>query len=1019
MSVIKFKRNALASSVALVFASGVAHAQNSSVPAATLAEDSALEEVVVIGIRGSLKQSMDLKRDAQGIVDAISAEDMGKFPDTNLAESLQRITGVSIDREDGEGSKITVRGLGPDFNLVTLNGRQMPAAGMQATAASGTRSFDFANLASEGVAAVEVYKSSRAELPSGGLGATVNIQTPRPLENPGFHSSMGVKGVYDDSSDDASITPELSGIYSQTFADDKVGIAITGSYQNREAGATNAVVGTGWRTFPGTVRQADWSSVRTGDWGGIPLDDGNHINPPTENDVYSTPQQVGYSFQEFERTRTNGQVTLQFAPTDTFEATVDYTYSKNEIDTTYNDVGAWFNFGGQSTIFTDNGDGAIETPLVYSESMTNGDISMGTGLNSEVWENKSTGVNFKWQPTDRLTLELDYHSSSAEAGPKSGQGNSVGVAVASYTRDRTTAVFGGERPTLYLDTTNGLGGTDLLASDLQVAGSFFRASEMMHEIDQVQFRGAFDVTEEITLSFGAAQTDSVLESAYSVNQRDSWGGLGAAGDLPEEFFTLEDIYGSLDSSGNTLSDEDAAFVGQTNTVPWDQRFSFNFNDLRDFAAANYDDGNGRGQCADGSTWYCAIDPDVEADIEENTNAFYFQLSWDTTIGDRAFNLNAGVRYEETEIATPAQEEVFGPVTWQSNNELSMQSISTISVTDQDEYDYTLPSIDMSLEVVQDVYVRAAFSETIARPNWLDMRGGTVFSTLVRPTQADGSRGNPGLLPFESTNYDLSVEWYFDDLSYVSLGYFSKEVNNFIGSRVVEEQFDIAHPNFGPRADAARADGGCGQLDFECTRQYILDNFPDPQTAFQDGNQITIVGIEGEDGPATAVITEVANSDDQLTYDGIELAVQHVFDNGFGFQANYTMVDSDADFDNTLTFEGDTTVRAAQFAGVGASDTWNLVAFYETDRWQVRAAYNWRDGFLDATATDTGNNPVYVDEYSQIDLSGSFDVTDSFTVFAEVINLTDEYGRTYGRSSDQVLGVFEGGTRFNIGARHNF
>src|SRR3546814_485423 len=114
---------------------------------------------------------MNLKRDSQGIVDGIVAEDIGKFPDTNLAESLQRISGVSIDRSMGEGSKVTVRGVGPDFNLVLLNGRQMPASSIEATNASNSRAFDFANLASESISEVEVYKTSRAATPTGGIGA--------------------------------------------------------------------------------------------------------------------------------------------------------------------------------------------------------------------------------------------------------------------------------------------------------------------------------------------------------------------------------------------------------------------------------------------------------------------------------------------------------------------------------------------------------------------------------------------------------------------------------------------------------------------------------------------------------------------------------------------------------------------------------------------------------------------------------------------------------------------------------
>lgn len=137
-----------------------------------------LQSVTVTGIRGAMQSSMNLKRDSQGMVDGIVAEDIGKFPDTNLAESLQRISGVSIDRVNGEGSRVTVRGIGPDFNLVLLNGRQMPTV-------TGSRAFDFSNLASEAISAVEIYKTSRADKPAGGLGATINIRTARPLDNPG------------------------------------------------------------------------------------------------------------------------------------------------------------------------------------------------------------------------------------------------------------------------------------------------------------------------------------------------------------------------------------------------------------------------------------------------------------------------------------------------------------------------------------------------------------------------------------------------------------------------------------------------------------------------------------------------------------------------------------------------------------------------------------------------------------------------------------------------------------------
>ena len=197
-------------------AAGIALALGVSAASPVLAQSDdgqVIEEIVVTGIRGSLAASADIKRNASGVVDAISAEDIGKFPDTNLAESLQRITGVSIDRARGEGQKVTVRGFGPQFNLVTLNGRQMPTHGGGAGSPQN-RSFDFADLASEAVSAVEVYKTSRADLPTGGMGATINIKTTKPLEAPGRVMSFGVKAVNDTSTDVGdNFTPEFSGIY--------------------------------------------------------------------------------------------------------------------------------------------------------------------------------------------------------------------------------------------------------------------------------------------------------------------------------------------------------------------------------------------------------------------------------------------------------------------------------------------------------------------------------------------------------------------------------------------------------------------------------------------------------------------------------------------------------------------------------------------------------------------------------------------------------------------------------------
>ena len=202
-------------------------------------QDEAIEEIVVTAIRGSMMQSMDIRRNNNGVVDAISAQDIGKFPDTNLAESLQRITGVSIDRRNNEGNQITVRGLGPNFNMVTLNGRQMPVASSpeqeSISSATQSRAFNFAEIASESVIGVNVYKTARPNVPTGGMGATVDILTARPFNYSEPQIFVSATAIHDSSVERGdSITPELAGFFSTTLADGKIGLLTNLSYSRRD-----------------------------------------------------------------------------------------------------------------------------------------------------------------------------------------------------------------------------------------------------------------------------------------------------------------------------------------------------------------------------------------------------------------------------------------------------------------------------------------------------------------------------------------------------------------------------------------------------------------------------------------------------------------------------------------------------------------------------------------------------------------------------------------------------------------
>jgi TonB-dependent receptor len=186
----------------------------SALPLTAVASEG-LEEVVVTGIRGSLSESAEIKHRSNLILDSITSEDLGKFPDSNVAESLQRIPGVSIDRSGGEGRFVTVRGFGPEFNTVLINGRSFASD-------NEGREFSFDLLAAELIAGADIQKSAVASVPDGGIGATINIKTPRPLDLGGFQSIVSGKGLYEDLSEE--ITPQGFALLSDVFAGGKLGL---------------------------------------------------------------------------------------------------------------------------------------------------------------------------------------------------------------------------------------------------------------------------------------------------------------------------------------------------------------------------------------------------------------------------------------------------------------------------------------------------------------------------------------------------------------------------------------------------------------------------------------------------------------------------------------------------------------------------------------------------------------------------------------------------------------------------
>ncbi len=1011
----RFVRKPLSAGVALALgATGM-------VPAA--AQDSSgevIEEIVTVGIRSSLTSSMVQKRDAQGVSDGIIAEDIGKFPDTNLAESMQRITGVSIDRTSiGEGSRVTVRGVGPDFNLVTLNGRQMPGTTIEGTSESASRSFDFANLASEAVSAINVYKTSQARLPSGGMGATIDIQTARPLDADGMIASVGAKAVIDDSVEDGDdVTPEVSGIFSTTTADGRFGVGISASYQDRNLGYNQAGHGAGWRTtFEGL----------NDTWTSLPAEGSNGTTTTNRPDgLYMLPQNVIYTFNDVQRERTNAQLVLQYAPTDTITATFDYTYAKNEIMNQDAELSAWNGLG--PTVISTYTDGPVAVPTTYTSvrdpdnfpnSLTpNGDFGGNHSDSGVEHELDSIGFNLTWDPTDNISLELDYHDSESDSGPKGNWGTNNDVGWFSFNRGSTTFATSGDFPVQGIEF--GSGSTQAELSAMQTTGSSFRTATSNNTVEQLRLGGSyFFDNDAFSLDFGFMDTEVENRSTFSQIEAATWGGVGSPDVYDDSLFRLDGVAGYFDDiSGCCDSSVTPDFVRLNN-----------FDDA--IAAAR--------QAVPGDRWNAPTGPEdpradkvVDKRTKEETTAFYAQFNATFDISDMPANVSAGIRWEETDVTSSALVPIATAITWNSNNEFSIINSGLDFTTLTGDYDYWLPSLDFNIEVIEDVIVRFGFSETIGRPDWNQIQGGQVLTGVRRGADSTGSEGNPALEPLESQNLDLSVEWYYGSGSYLSVAYFNKDIDNYVSETVeLGTPFNLPHPTEGARfAEADAATGGLGDL--TAIRQYIFENYADtPEVTITgtdtSGNfQGTIAGVAGEDPAAVFRITTQTNADSSGV-DGWEFAIQHFFgDSGFGVNANYTIVDADDEYNNALTCpaggiedfcaQGDV---IQQFAIEGVSDSANLIVFFENEKWSSRIAYNWRDEYLTNRNFGGQVNPEYVEDYGQWDGNVSYNVNDQLTLLVEGINITDEYTRSFVRTDSATGFVTTTGARYMIGARYVF
>jgi len=688
----------------------------------TLAQDAApaaatdLDTVTVTGYRASVEKALDIKRSESGVVDAIVAEDIGKFPDLNLAESLQRVPGVVITREAGEGRNISVRGLGPDFTRVRINGMEAlttVGAGDQSGGTNRGRGFDFNVFASDLFSQLIVRKTASADVEEGSLGATVDLRTARPFDYDGYTFAASGQASYNAMAEKAD--PRVAALISNTWADGTFGGLLSVAYSER---------------------QALEEGSNTGRWANGPSNGNFSATSPfaaaRSANVYH-PRFPRYVQMEHEQKRLGVTGTLQWKPTDATEISLDALYSKIDAERDEHYIEAIsFSRGTSSTprlVGKPNmivKDGVIENnALVYGE-FDNVDIRTENRHDEWSTEFKQIALNGQHRFGDDFTL-------SGKVGiSRSKHENPIQTTIImdKYDVDGYSYDYRGNSrfPKLNygIDPTNPAG--------WELAEIRLRPQYVDNDFDTGQVDFNWNISPGFRLKGG------ILAKNYTFSTVE----LRRASELAVPNFPNGTKIVPVDMT------EQAGLKGITGTP--DQWVVPNLDAIAD----QFDIYSNSG--------IFAVAPRANnvRSVDEEDRGGYLMGEFSTDLGSIPFSGNVGVRYVKTK---------------QSSTGLSTLATGTVSTTVDRSYDDTLPSFNVVAEVAPDFLIRLGAAKVMSRPGLGSLTPGATVA--VAGGARTISSGNPNLDPIRATNVDLGFEWYFSEGAMAGIGLFYKDIESFV------------------------------------------------------------------------------------------------------------------------------------------------------------------------------------------------------------------------------------------------
>ena len=888
-------------------------------------------DIVVTGFRQSLQAAINLKRETVSSVDAIVAEDIAKFPDQNLAESLQRIPGISIQRDGGEGRAITVRGLGAQFTRVRVNGLETVATSTDGASANRDRAFDFNVFASELFSSLVVHKTAEADLDEGSLGAVVDLNTGNPLGGkPGFTVVGSAQGSYNDLS--KNVGPRLAGLLSWRNLAGTFGASMSAAYSKTD-------------TLELGNNSVRWAQAMFDSVNGTPCyyntsgttfttarpNSGGAYRPSTACDAVSTafhPRIPRYGVIRHDRERLGITGSLQFAPSESTKISIDGLYSrfKETREEQWLEVLLRSNERAIDVVnpVIDKNNNLISATLndVYNRNehylrkSTTEFYQLGASLDQDVSD------------TVRFTLMGGFSKSDASIpvettillDNKSAQG---------YSYDYTNMAS----PVLSYGTSV----TDPAA--YQLAEIRDRPSDTINKFRTVQLRGEWDVADGFQLKAGGVYRKFSFETQGFTRDTVVCGNggqdlvLGTLTCSPSALFGPTAVYG-FPATGLTQT----ASLGSAGQ-PAGTTSTFLVADIDKVAAF--------------TKLYSrplAIDAGNTRSVSEEVKGGYLQFDVKGDLLGLRYAANAGMRYVKT-------------------NQSSTGLVSGVAATVKRDYDDWLPALNVALFPTENIILRGAIAKVMTRPSLGSLTpGGSVDGFNYRITN-----GNPFLNPFRATSYDLALEYYFAPQSIASVAFFKKSINSFPVSSTLTIPFSQTGLTRDVLPPASPA-----YINFDPNQLYTVSTTVNGTGASLKGVELAIQapfkflpGFLSNFG----VLANATFIDSSATY---------------GVVGPSTLVCATV---TTCRLVAPSAVpRATTLFGL-SKKAYNGTLYYEDSKFSARASVSYRDPYVDANS-GTGNVFEGYDSTINVDASVRYKLTENLELSVQGVNLTDDYRYRY-------------------------